>query len=184
MNAILINMGTAIGLLFLYGMLYFYVRRNTLYLVSSMLIGIATFSLLFVLNENDFGVATGLGLFAIFGILRYRTEQVPIVEMTYLFISITMSVIIALADDRNLSFKNAIIIDVLMMLLSFVLFLINQNNEIKEMEVLIDSVDWINLEESEKISFLNTKSSGKVSNYKIINIDWLKETTKVIVYYK
>jgi hypothetical protein len=171
-------------LLTIYGILYLIVRKNTLYMVSSILIGIATFSLIFVLNENDFGVATGLGLFAIFGILRYRTEQVPIIEMTYLFISISMSVVIALSDERNLSFKNAVIIDILLMLSSFILFWINQKKEIKDMEILIDSVDWINLEEAEKISFLNTKSSGKVINYKITNIDWLKETTRVIVYYQ
>jgi hypothetical protein len=145
------------------------------------MIGIGTFALMYVTNKNEVGVGTGLGLFAIFGILRYRTEQVPIIEMTYLFLSITMAVIIAMADNLILSFSQAVITDVIIMVMSLALFYIHQRNETTEVEVLIDSLDWMQTTEAEKLKFLQVKTMGNITGYRILYIDWLKETCRVMV---
>jgi hypothetical protein len=150
-----------------------------LFLSAAFLIGLATFSLIFVLSKNEFGLATGLGLFAIFGILRYRTEQVPIVEMTYIFLSITISIINAIADNVTLNIIDATIINASMILLSALFFWLNQRAESIEISITIDSVEWLEYSEEDKISFLETRSKNKIKSYQIESINWLKETCRV-----
>src|SRR5690554_7853909 len=62
------------------------------YVFTYLLIGLVTFFLTFALKKLDIGVGMGLGLFAIFGIIRYRTQTIEIKEMTYLFVVIGLSV--------------------------------------------------------------------------------------------
>lgn len=166
------------------GLLYYYIRRKFVYLVSSMLIGLATFALVFVLSKNDFGVATGIGLFAIFGIIRYRTEQVPIIEMTHLFISITISVVIAIADNLTMTTESAVVLSVILIIITFLLFFLNSKNEITEMSMVIDNLDWMKKNNDEKTSYLSDKCGSNVVTFKIESIDHLRETCKVIVFCK
>ena len=72
---------------------YYPKSRNKEFAVTFMLFGAAVFLLLFFMKSVGVDVSIGLGLFMIFGIMRYRTEMVPIREMTYLFISIAVAVI-------------------------------------------------------------------------------------------
>ena len=68
-------------------------RRD--YYFTFVLLSISIFMLIFLLlnNGEDMGIGAALGLFAIFGIIRYRTESVPIREMTYLFFLVALSVL-------------------------------------------------------------------------------------------
>ena len=70
-------------------------RRD--YYFTFMLISISIFFLIFLLGGVKLKIGFALGLFAIFGIIRYRTESMPVREMTYLFCIIAISVINALA---------------------------------------------------------------------------------------
>ena len=67
-------------------------RRD--YYFTFILLSVSIFMLIYVLLKNsaDMGIGAALGLFAIFGIIRYRTESVPIREMTYLFFLVALSV--------------------------------------------------------------------------------------------
>lgn len=82
-------------------------RRNDFYF-TFMLIGVAIFLLvffmIFILDEmkGKAGIGLGMGLFGIFSIMRYRTDTMPVREMTYLFVVVSVSVINALA--LNMSF--------------------------------------------------------------------------------
>lgn len=171
-------------MLILLGIVYYAVRRRMLYLFASILIGLTTFSLVYVLGKNEFGIATGIGLFAIFGIIRYRTEQVPIVEMTYIFVCITISLINALVDDLTVTTFTALIIDLSLIVVTGILLFINNKTEYIKLDLTIDSIDWIALDETEKIQFLNQKSFHPIQSYKINQIDHLKETCSVSVFYK
>lgn len=69
-------------------------RRD--YYFTYMLLSVSIFLLIFLLlgdSMSDIGMGAALGLFAIFGIIRYRTESLPIREMTYLFLLVALSVI-------------------------------------------------------------------------------------------
>ncbi|HAR19127.1 MAG TPA: hypothetical protein DCR46_00575, partial [Cytophagales bacterium] len=80
--------------------LYYTKTRRKDYLFTYYLIGTITFFLCFGLMQMDIDTGMGLGLFAIFGIIRYRTDAIEIKEMTYLFMVIGISVVNALASNE------------------------------------------------------------------------------------
>ena len=165
------------------GLIYYFFRRDMAYCISSILIGMTTFALVYVLGKNEFGIATGLGLFAIFGIIRYRTEQVPIIEMTFLFICITISVVYAIADELTLTIFSAIFLNATMIIITGLLLLLNRKHEVQKIELLVDSIDWVKYDPSEQIKYLSEKSSFPVIRFNILHIDHLKEISRVVVFY-
>lgn len=94
--------------------LYYSTARRKDYLFTFILISTVVFLLCFMLESVKLQIGFALGLFAIFGIIRYRTDAIPIKEMTYLFIAIGISVINALASEKtsivDLIFANSVII--------------------------------------------------------------------------
>ncbi len=79
-------------------LLYYPKSRRKDYYFTFSLISVSIFFLIFLLGGVKLKVGFALGLFAIFGIIRYRTESMPVREMTYLFVIIAISVINALAS--------------------------------------------------------------------------------------
>jgi len=94
--------------------LYYTATRRKDYLFTYILIANIVFLLCFLLENVKLQVGFALGLFAIFGILRYRTDTIPIKEMTYLFLVIGISVINALTTSDTtlveILFSNIVII--------------------------------------------------------------------------
>jgi hypothetical protein len=94
--------------------LYYTNARRKDYLFTYILISTIIFLLCFLLESVKLQIGFALGLFAIFGIIRYRTSSMPIKEMTYLFIVIGISVINALSGTSttlaDLLFTNTVII--------------------------------------------------------------------------
>ena len=86
---------------------------------SFLMISLIVFFLCFTLKNFDLNLGMALGLFAIFGIIRYRTQPLQTEEMTYLFITIGMAVINALSGDF-LSVSELIIINLTVIL--FIIF--------------------------------------------------------------
>ena len=86
---------------------------------SFLMISLIVFFLCFTLKNFDLNLGMALGLFAIFGIIRYRTQPLQTEEMTYLFITIGMAVINALSEEF-LSVSELIIINLTVIL--FIIF--------------------------------------------------------------
>jgi len=80
--------------------IYYPITKNKDYLFTYFLISLTVFVLCFLLDNVKLELGFALGLFAIFGIIRYRTDPIPIKEMTYLFLVIGISVINALANKK------------------------------------------------------------------------------------
>lgn len=97
--------------------LYYPVARRKDYLFTYIMISVTIFFLCFLLENVKLQLGFALGLFAIFGIIRYRTNQIPIKEMTYLFVVIGIAVINALANKKisyiELIFTNLMILAVI-----------------------------------------------------------------------
>ena len=83
----------------IYGIYYRKMQRKD-YLTTFSLISLTIFFLVFLLDSIELQIGLALGLFAVFGIIRYRTISIPIKEMTYLFVIIGISVINALANTK------------------------------------------------------------------------------------
>ena len=94
---------------------YYKKSRRRDYYVTFMLFSAVMFLLIFLMENVKLGIGLTLGLFAIFGVIRYRTETVPIREMTYLFVIIGTSVINGLA--LNIPYTDLFVGNLLLLLL-------------------------------------------------------------------
>ena len=81
--------------------LYFKKSKRRDFYFTFVIISMAIFFLVYLMMGLDRGKATmgvGLGLFGIFSIMRYRTDSMPVREMTYLFVVVCLSVVHAIAE--------------------------------------------------------------------------------------
>jgi hypothetical protein len=138
--------------------------------------------LLFMLDTVKLQVGFALGLFAIFGILRYRTDTMPIREMTYLFLIIGISVINALTKNISyieLGLTNGIFIGVS--------WLMESNRVLKHVSskmVIYEKIDLIKPEKkAELIADLSERTGLDVTNAEIGSIDFLKDIAVLKIYY-
>ena len=76
-------------------MIYYPIHKKKDYLFTYFMFNILIFFLCILLNSVKLSIGFAFGLFAIFGVLRYRTEQLPIKEMTYLFLVIAIALLSA-----------------------------------------------------------------------------------------
>lgn len=99
---------------FLVNQVYQRYQRQKSYVFAFFLMNVLVFFLCFTLKKLDLGLGMALGLFAIFGILRYRTDAIQIKEMTYLFVVVGIAVINALSNKKTsyaeLAFANCAIL--------------------------------------------------------------------------
>src|SRR5665648_489504 len=94
-------------------LLYSRISKRKEFYFSYFAISIAVFLLVFLLESVTLELGFALGLFAIFGIIRYRTNPMPIKEMTYLFLVIGISVINALTTETGMAeilFANVVVV--------------------------------------------------------------------------
>ena len=87
-----------IFLIIIVRLIYYRVKDDKDYVFTYIMFNILTFFICFLLRKVPMEMGFALGLFAVFGILRYRTEAIPIRQMTYLFIVIGISMINALSN--------------------------------------------------------------------------------------
>ena len=76
-------------------------QRERDFAFTAVMMNVTVFFICFSLKKLDLGIGMALGLFAIFGVLRYRTDAVRVKEMTYLFIVIGIAVVNALSNKKT-----------------------------------------------------------------------------------
>ena len=75
-------------------------NRNREYLFTFLMFNVAIFHIALLLNKTEMSLGAAFGLFVVFGLLRYRTEDIPMKEMTYLFVSIALGLVTAVSRGR------------------------------------------------------------------------------------
>jgi lipid-A-disaccharide synthase-like uncharacterized protein len=157
-------------------------RRKDFYF-SFLAVGTVVFLISFLLSSVKLELGFALGLFAIFGIIRYRTDAIPIKEMTYLFIVIGISVINALANKKvsyvELAFTNAVIV--------FGLYLLEKRLKLKQegsIRMIYEKIE--NVHETKKdilLSDLKERTGIKITRFEIQKIDFLKDVAHIVLYF-
>ncbi len=153
------------------------------YLFTFFMINTLVFFICFTLKKFDLGLGMALGLFAIFGILRYRTSTIPIKEMTYLFIVIGVGVINSLANKKmsyvELAFTNLCIIGLAAALENIPLL----RRELRE-TILYEKVDLIRPENhAELVADLQERTGLKLSRLELGEINFLRDTVSIDLFY-
>ena len=163
---------------------YFYYKKSRRkdYYFTFMLFSVTVFLLIFLLDNVSMQIGFALGLFAIFGMIRYRTETVPIREMTYLFVVIGISVINGLA--MNVSYAELITTNLLFIT---VIWILESNKILKHTSckiVLYEKIGLIKPEKNDElIADLKERTGLDVTKVEIGHIDFLRDVAYVKVYY-
>ncbi len=164
--------------------LYYPSNKNKNYVFTYLLIAVVVFFLCFLLENVKLELSFALGLFAIFGIIRYRTETIPIKEMTYLFVVVGLSVINALAN-KKISYSELLFANLAVVGLSYFferVWLVK--NTLKSKMILYEKIDMIRAEKrSELLHDLELRTGLKIDKIEIENIDLLRDTVKIKIYY-
>ena len=163
--------------------LYYSTVKKRDYLFTYYMIGIIVFFLCFTLKKYELDIGMALGLFAIFGIIRYRTNPIPIKEMTYLFIIIGVSVINSLANQK-MSYAEIVGANVIVVITIFIIerLLFRENTLTKT--ITYEKIENIKPEMREiLIKDLEERTGLHIIEVEIGSIDFLKDTTSLTIKY-
>lgn len=163
--------------------LYYPKSQRRDYYFTFMLISISIFFMIYLLGGVKLKVGFALGLFAIFGIIRYRTESMPVREMTYLFSIIAMSVINALATTISyieLITTNAIFVLAAWFFESYVLL-----KHVSTKLIQYDRIALITPERyDEMLIDLRQRTGLNITKAEVGAIDFLRDMAIVKIYYE
>jgi hypothetical protein len=163
--------------------LYYPKTKRKDYLFTYYLIGTITFFLCFGLKKLDIDTGMGLGLFAIFGIIRYRTDAIEIKEMTYLFLIIGISVVNSLASNQ-ISLAEMAIINLTVIFLTYGLENLWLVKHETRKTVNYERIDLIVPEKYEEMKADLEKRTGLTLNrFEVGKIDFLSDTAQIRIFY-
>ena len=124
-----------------------------------------------------------LGLFAVFGILRYRTEAIPIRQMTYLFIVIGISMINALSN-KSVSIFEVLFTNGLITLITYLIDRLWFQTIEERKNIVYEKIELIKPEnKQELIKDLKERTGLPIHEVKVDKIDFLRDTAAVTIYY-
>ena len=180
---------------------FFYYRKSRRrdYYFTFMVFSSAMLMLLYMMGNVEVGVGLTLGLFAIFGVIRYRTETVPIREMTYLFVIIALAAMNGLAPiykmigvatshaHYELSTGAVAVMLISNALVVCLIWVLESPRLLKHTStklVLYDRIELIVPERrAELLEDLEKRLGLKIDNLEIGHVDFLKDAAFIKVYY-
>ena len=156
-------------------------RRN--YVFTFYMISIISFVIVFALKKLDIDTGMGLGLFAIFGIIRYRTNPLRVREMTYLFISIGLSVVNGLSGKQvsyaELLFINFIVVFIVYMMDTKLLVNLETSKTI-----VYEKIENIKPQNAQLLKQdLEERTGLTINRISIGKIDFLKDIAEIKIFY-
>ena len=179
---------------FIVHFLYYRKSHRQDFYFTFMVISVAIYFLVYLMMGMDRGKATmgvGLGLFGIFSIMRYRTDSMPVREMTYLFVVICLSVVHAMADMLGVDVNGRMIGTPIMELVVIdavtILIIVMLERSLKIDNSKLVQYDRIELIKPEKrkelITDLEKRLGIAVTDVKVGAIDFLRDMAVLRVYY-
>jgi len=180
---------------------FFYYKKSQRrdYYFTFLVFSSAMLTLLYIMGSVEVGVGLTLGLFAIFGVIRYRTETVPIREMTYLFVIIALAAVnglaplytvtdLSTAPHYVLDWGNLGVMGLVNLLVVLLVWVLESESLVKHTTtklVLYDRIELIVPERREElIADLEKRLGLKIDNIEIGHVDFLKDSAFIKVYYR
>ena len=139
------------------------------------------FLITYLLNKVEMSMGAAFGLFAVFSMLRYRTESISTKDMTYLFLVIAIGLLSAISKGGwdELALLNGIIL--------FATFLLESNWLIKKeftKNIIYDNINLITPDKrTELLADLKNRTGFNVHRVEIQEIDFLKDATRMTIYF-
>ncbi len=138
----------------------------------------------FLLSSITINMGFAFGLFAVFAILRYRTDPIPIKEMTYLFIVITIGVINALSG-AEVSYAALLFTNITLVVLTYFLERYWQKNLLLRMNIEYEKIENIKPENREILmADLKERTGLNIQSFEFRRMNFLRDTARIRIYYK
>nr|MBK9650257.1 DUF4956 domain-containing protein [Bacteroidota bacterium] len=162
-------------------LIYYPIYKKKDYFFTYFLFNIVIFMMTYFMNKSDFSTGAAFGMFAVFSLLRYRTENISEKDMTYLFICIAMGLINSVMKG---TYPETMIINFLIIgfayLLDGHLLIKNESYQMIQYEV----IENIKPENRDKlIADLNERTGLNIHKISISEIDFLRDRAFLKVYY-
>jgi len=174
----MVNLVSAIVLI---GGIYYPNYRKKDFFFTFFMFNVTIFFITYLLNEVDLSMGAAFGLFAVFSLLRYRTENISAKDMTYLFVVIAIGLLSA--ANRGTLFE-MILINGSIIITAFLLEsnLIVRKEETKNLQY--DSIEKVKPEHyQELLKELRTRTGLNVHKFTVGRIDYLRDTANIKIYY-
>jgi len=151
------------------------------YVFTYVMFNLVTFLLCFTFQSIEIDLAFAFGLFAVFGILRYRTEAIPIQELTYLFIVIGLAILNALSGD-SMGLPVLLVSNAGIVLLTAILEQVTWFSGGQTLRIVYDDMDKLRGSEDDLKRDLSERTGKPVERVIINRMDLLRETADLTIY--
>jgi hypothetical protein len=169
--------------LLLVRVLYYRITPRKDYLFTYILISMVVFFMVMLLENVGVELGFALGLFAIFGMLRYRTQQIPIREMTYLFLVIGVSVINSLANSK-VSYAELLLTNAAIVLITYLLEKVFLLRTETKKQINYEKIELIKPDRrAELIADLEERTGLVIHRVVVDRVDFLRDSARIFIYY-
>jgi hypothetical protein len=168
--------------------IYYPIYKHRELFFTYFIFNIVIFLICFLLNKVELSMGAAFGLFAVFSMLRYKTEEIAIKDMTYLFLVIAIGLVSAVtkvkdtADSIECLFLVGINATVLL-----ITYLLESNIFMKKevaKTILYENIEMIKAgKEAELLEDLKLRTGFNVHRYSVFKIDFLKDAAQIKIYY-
>lgn len=153
------------------------------YLFTFFMFNLLTFFICVLLRKVPMEMGFAMGLFAVFGILRYRTEPLPIKEMTYLFIVIGLAMINALAN-KSISMAELLLVNGIIVGTTFGIESIWFNGQERNKVLIYENIELVKPEHEDKlIADLRSRTGLDIFKVTIGELNFLRDSAEIKIYY-
>lgn len=163
----------------------FYYRKSKRrdYYFTFMMFAVVIFLIITLMDNMKMNVAYALGLFAIFGMIRYRTETLRIREMTYLFVVMGVSIINGQA--LTTSYIELFITNILVILAIWAFEGNRLSKQLVEKVILYDKIELVKVgKEAELKADLEERTGIRIEKMEIGHIDYLRDAAFIKIWYR
>lgn len=176
----------AINLVFLFLIVrvaYHAHQKQMVYVFTFVLMNVMVFFICFTLKKLDLGLGMALGLFAIFAIIRYRTNSIQVKEMTYLFIVIGLAVINSLSNKKT-SYAELLFVNLIIFTTTIFMEQLFSMRRLRSQAILFDKLDLLKPDQrANLLANLKDRTGLDVQKVEVKRIDLQKKNAQIVVQY-
>ena len=170
-----------ISMIVLVRLVYFPIYKKKDFFFTFFMFNIIIFILTYLLNKVDMSVGAAFGLFAVFSLLRYRTENISAKDMTYLFITIALGLITSVSKGTyfEISLINIIVIA----------FVFGLDGNLLLKNELVQFIQYEHIEnikpenQAVLLEDLKRRTGLNIHKIAITKVDFLRDTAVIKIYY-
>jgi hypothetical protein len=175
---------TVIALFILIRVIYYRYSANKMFLFTFSLMGVVIYFIAAMMHIVFLDIGMAFGLFAIFTILRLRTKNFSVKDMSYMFTTIGLSVINSLKLVR-FPLLGLLIINVIIILAAYLLEESMSKNKSESHLIIYDNLELLKSDKKQKILNELCQITGKeILKYKIIRVNYKRKIARIEIFYK